>query len=171
MAHRQLKSPRWLSGRSSHLNYQNVTVISHCHEWPTHFCSMSIALPILNSGHQNLTLTIHSQGHACGQRSRSHITTCFQNKRWWRNGVHGIGSALCWMITLHGDIGGRVYQTQVTRAGTSNYIPQYLWYLITCPCLRYLVLAHKSTFMQYFTWTDWCPISEPRQSAFGPSTG
>ena len=32
------------------------------------------------------------------------------------------------------------------QAGTSNYIPQNLWDVITYPCLRYLLLAHKSSF-------------------------
>ena len=35
---------------------------------------------------------------------------------------------------------------QVSRAGTSNYIPQYLWGVITCPCPWYLLPAHKSTY-------------------------
>ena len=34
------------------------------------------------------------------------------------------------------------------HAGTSNYIPQYLWDIVTCPCPPYLLLAHKSTHMQ-----------------------
>ena len=34
-------------------------------------------------------------------------------------------------------------QKQVSRAGTSNYIPQYLWDIITCPCPWYLLLAHN----------------------------
>ena len=32
-------------------------------------------------------------------------------------------------------------QKQVWRAQTSNYIPQYLWDVITCPCSSYLLLA------------------------------
>ena len=34
---------------------------------------------------------------------------------------------------------------QVSRAGSSNYIPQYLWDVITCPCPWYLLLTNKST--------------------------
>ena len=34
-------------------------------------------------------------------------------------------------------------QKQVSRAGTSNYIPQYLWDVITCPCPWYLLLAQS----------------------------
>ena len=36
-----------------------------------------------------------------------------------------------------------VHQMQVSRAGTSNYIPQILWDVITSPCPWYLLLAHK----------------------------
>ena len=38
-------------------------------------------------------------------------------------------------------------QEQVPRVGTSNYIPQYLWDVITCPCPWYLHLAYKSSFV------------------------
>ena len=40
-------------------------------------------------------------------------------------------------------VGGLVFQNPVSRAGTSNYIPQYLWDVITCPCPRYLLLPHQ----------------------------
>ena len=40
---------------------------------------------------------------------------------------------------------GLVCQKQVSRAGTSNYIPQYLWDVITCPCPWYFILVHKSS--------------------------
>ena len=40
---------------------------------------------------------------------------------------------------------GLVCQKQVSRARTSNYIPQILWDVITCPCPWYLLLAHKSS--------------------------
>ena len=30
-----------------------------------------------------------------------------------------------------------LWYQQISRAGTSNYIPQYLWDVITCPCPRY----------------------------------
>ena len=39
-------------------------------------------------------------------------------------------------------IRGLVGQKQVSRTGTSNYIPRYLWDIITCPCPWYLHLAH-----------------------------
>ena len=35
-----------------------------------------------------------------------------------------------------------VCQKQVSMAGTSNYIPQYLWDVITCPFPWYLLAAH-----------------------------
>ena len=37
-----------------------------------------------------------------------------------------------------------VCQKQESSAGTSNYIPQYLWGVVTCPCLCYVLLAHQS---------------------------
>ena len=43
-----------------------------------------------------------------------------------------------------------LFQKQVSRAGTSNYIPQILWDVITCPCPWYLLLAqHSSYFLNY----------------------
>ena len=36
-----------------------------------------------------------------------------------------------------------VCQRQVSRAGTSNYIPHILWDVITCPCPWYLLLAQR----------------------------
>ena len=43
-------------------------------------------------------------------------------------------------------IWGPVCQKQVSRAGSSNYIPQILWDVITCPYPWYLLLAHKSSY-------------------------
>ena len=43
-------------------------------------------------------------------------------------------------------IRGRVYRKKISRAGLSNYIPQYLWDVITCPCHWYLLLVHKSSY-------------------------
>ena len=54
------------------------------------------------------------------------------------------------------------WQKQVARAGTSNYIPQYLWDVITCPCPRYLLLVHMSSYRctsSQEIWTSfrlWC---------------
>ena len=38
-------------------------------------------------------------------------------------------------------------QKQGSRAGTSNYIPQFLWDVITCPCPWYLLLAQHSCYV------------------------
>ena len=38
-------------------------------------------------------------------------------------------------------------QKQVSRTGTSNYIPQCPWDVITCPCPWYLLLTYKSPYM------------------------
>ena len=32
------------------------------------------------------------------------------------------------------------------KAGTVNYVPQYLWDVIICPCLWYLLLAQHSSY-------------------------
>ena len=42
-----------------------------------------------------------------------------------------------WSIKLYWN----VIVTSTYRAGTSNYIPQYLWDVIICPCLWYLFLS------------------------------
>ena len=47
-----------------------------------------------------------------------------------------------WWWGMH--IWGLVCQKQVSRTGTNNYIPQYLWDVIIRPCPWYLLLACKS---------------------------
>ena len=47
---------------------------------------------------------------------------------------------------------GFVCQKQVSRAGTSNYIPQILWNVITYSCPWYLPLAHKSSYTVGHYW-------------------
>ena len=53
---------------------------------------------------------------------------------------------------IHGTLWCNVYkwwlvcQKQVSRAGTSNYIPHLLWDVITCPRPWYLLLAYGSLF-------------------------
>ena len=44
------------------------------------------------------------------------------------------------------------------RAWTSNYIPQYLWDVITCPCPWYLLLAEHSSFVHWAIdlCVTWC---------------
>ena len=39
-----------------------------------------------------------------------------------------------------------IVQKQVSRVGTSNYIPQYLWDVITCLYHWYLILAQRSSY-------------------------
>ena len=39
------------------------------------------------------------------------------------------------------------YQKKVSRAGTSSYIPQLLWDVVTCPCPWCLLLAQRSWIM------------------------
>ena len=46
---------------------------------------------------------------------------------------------------LH-NILGPMYQKQVSRGGTSNYIPQILLDVITCPCHWYLFPAHMASY-------------------------
>ena len=52
-----------------------------------------------------------------------------------------------------------VCQNHVSRAGTSNYIPQYLWDVITCPCPWYLLQAHKSLYVLYKISL---PVNDPK---------
>ena len=42
---------------------------------------------------------------------------------------------------------GVLCQKEVSRARTSNYIPQYLWDVITCCCPWYLLLLEHSSYM------------------------
>ena len=46
-----------------------------------------------------------------------------------------------WYLQPYRHFAGVLCQKQVSRAGTSNYIPQYLWDVVTCPFLSYLLLA------------------------------
>ena len=47
---------------------------------------------------------------------------------------------------------GVLCQKQVSRTGTSNYTPQILWDVITCPCPWYLLLTQYSS---YDTWNHY----------------
>ena len=53
---------------------------------------------------------------------------------------------------------GRVCQKQASKAGTNNYISQYLWDVITCPCPWYLLLVHKSIYHMKNKIMDGYPI-------------
>ena len=49
---------------------------------------------------------------------------------------------------------GLLPHVALSRAGISNYIPQYLWDVITCPCPWYLLLVRKSSYMfnRHVSW-------------------
>ena len=55
---------------------------------------------------------------------------------------------------------GKLCQKQVSRAGTSSYIPQILWDVITCPCPPYLLPAHftyeKNSIKPYQMYVQSC---------------
>ena len=44
----------------------------------------------------------------------------------------------------HGKLWGVLCQKQISRIGMSIYVPQYVWNVITCPCLLNLLLAQQS---------------------------
>ena len=46
------------------------------------------------------------------------------------------------------NIWGVFSHKQVSRAGKSNCIPQYLWYVINCPCIWYLLLTQDSWYQE-----------------------
>ena len=51
-----------------------------------------------------------------------------------------------WKYTIHPMRSGVLCPKKVSRARTSNYIPQILWDVITCPCPWYMLLAQHSIF-------------------------
>ena len=66
--------------------------------------------------------------------------------QWWLNASHfekeQCDSEKINMTSLH--IWGVLCQVQVSRVRTSNYIPQYLWDVITCPCPWYPLMTQHS---------------------------
>ena len=65
-------------------------------------------------------------------------------------------------------IWGLVCQKQVSTAGASNYISQYLWDVITCPCPWYLLLPRKSSYIvsqqsNQLNSTTHCCCCNPKQ--------
>ena len=52
-----------------------------------------------------------------------------------------------------------VCQNQVSRTGTSNLTPRYLWDAITCPCPWYLLSAHKASSIEPISHSSDRPIS------------
>ena len=75
MTHRCLKSPRSLSGTSTHPTMVTQKSISWSQKENSHpFYSLSISHPIPEMRpFQTLTLKLQCQGHGCGQRARSYI--------------------------------------------------------------------------------------------------
>ena len=84
----------------------------------------------------------------------------------WENNSHGISPY--WLLTYreannatlkpaHGyiSIWGLLHRKPVSGAGTSNYIPQCLRDVITCPRPCYLLLAHKSSYL----WPNWTHVA------------
>ena len=59
-----------------------------------------------------------------------------------------------------------VCQKFVSRAGTSNYIPYYLWDVITCHYPWYLLLAQHSSFVNLCRSIIKCSASIPHNSLF-----
>ena len=82
-------------------------------------------------------------------------------------GVHGSWWQLCWVRLHHQPLQHATTkeylrtscQKQVSQAGINNCIPQYSgirWDAITYPCLRYLILVTKSSFIvQYLRISCW----------------
>ena len=63
----------------------------------------------------------------------------YVGRLWWRWSLLLIELHRCWLVC----------QKQVSRAGISEYIPHYLWDIITCPWSWYLLLAHESSPLMY----------------------
>ena len=63
---------------------------------------------------------------------------------WYLNSVYHIIARWFWinwgLLVL---VSGVLCQKHVSRTGTNNYIPHYLWDVITCPCPWYLLMAHS----------------------------
>ena len=76
-AHRQLKSPRSLSGRFK----WSANGHGHGHLLPPPLCNVNRPSHSDIQLFQNLTMKIHGEGHVCGQRSRSHLTFNIQRSR------------------------------------------------------------------------------------------
>ena len=50
-------------------------------------------------------------------------------------------------------------QKQVSKAGTSNYLPQIQWDVMICPCPGYLILAQHSSHMNWIRFVHlWCTL-------------
>ena len=77
----------------------------------------------------------------------------FQGEKRQMNGGGCVGSSMIFkhwdaVVVLCRYIWGLLCQKQVSRTGTSNYIPQYLWDVINCPFPWYLLLTYTSSYMK-----------------------
>ena len=68
--------------------------------------------------------------------------------QWWQS-WHSENCQFSVYDVIYDDIWGLASQKQASRVGISNYIPQYLWDVISCPCHLYLLPAHKSSIEVY----------------------
>ena len=59
-------------------------------------------------------------------------------------------------------IWGPVFRKEVSMTRTSDYTPQVLWDIITCPCHLYLLTAHKYSYMLLFDVTFLIPNTYER---------
>ena len=88
-AHRQLKSPRSLSGISIHLTLVTKwswswSLVMVMHDLlPRPLCNVNLPSHSEIQLFQNMNFKIHGQGHVCGQRSRSRLTFKIQRSRLW----------------------------------------------------------------------------------------
>ena len=84
----------------------------------------------------------HAISHYLNQWWHRLVTHICVTRSQWVNTVSKVWEFRFW-YSYCSQIRGHVYQQQVSRAWTSNYIP-HLWDVINCPCLLYLLLVHKS---------------------------
>ena len=82
-----------------------------------------------------------------------------------------VGSNVCHDVSNHRylDYWGLVCQKQASRARTNDYIPHYVWDVITCPCPRYLLLVRKATIEEPFSLSTfplagWQRLNQLRRS-------
>ena len=99
----------------------------------------AVCIPLTHLSYDDCehTCTLYYYHHQIG--SMTHLPL-FRVRSW--NRVRQNGTANWWVGC----------KKQVSRTGTSNYIPQHLWDVITCPCPWYLPLAHRSMIIIAWIW-------------------
>ena len=70
-------------------------------------------------------------------RNNIHITATAEPTLWF---------IMSWCLSAARTYGGLWARNRYQGAGTSNYIPQHVWDVITYPCPWYLLLAHKASY-------------------------